>query len=215
MALRRGPGPRSAPADAHSKRGRARAPPAPRPGRWGAPAGRGLRGPGAACGDVPRRRGLKAPARRRDAGEEPVQPGGRWLRLARPAAQRGGLPARHPLPGQGEPRPGPAPRLPSLGAAARHPGGGQERAAGPIGCRAGAPSAGAATQSPRATRRSAAHGNAAVPPRAALPGSLSPPPAQCPSAATPQPCAGPGAERQATARASRFTSQSDRSLLSS
>lgn len=93
-----------APADAHSKRGRARAPAAPsrcpprRPPR-------GSAGPGAAGGDAWRGRGLRRPAARRHAGEEPVQPGGRWLRLPSPAAQRGGLPARHPLPGQGEPRP--------------------------------------------------------------------------------------------------------------
>lgn len=116
--------------------------PAPRP--LGGSGRAGAAGPGDAREDVPHRRGLKAPARRRDAGEEPVQPGGRWLRLARPAAQRGGLPARHPLPGQGEPRPGPAPRLPWPGAAALHPGGGPDWAP----CGAGAPSAGAATPKP-------------------------------------------------------------------
>lgn len=94
-----------APADAHSKRGRARAPAAPYPCPRAPP------GPGAAGGDARRGRGLRRPPARRHAGEEPVQPGGRWLRLPRPAAQRGGLPARHPLPGQGETRP----RSPSAG----------------------------------------------------------------------------------------------------
>lgn len=76
----------------------------------------GLGGAGAAGRDARRGRGLRRPPARRHAGEEPVQPGGRWLRLPRPAAQRGGLPARHPLPGQGEPRARSPPRRLGRGA---------------------------------------------------------------------------------------------------
>lgn len=64
----------------------------------------GLGGAGAGGRDARRGCGLRRPPARRHAGEEPVQPGGRWLRLPRPAAQRRGLSARHPFPGQGEPR---------------------------------------------------------------------------------------------------------------
>lgn len=105
MAPRRGPGPRSHPRtliqNAAGLGRRQPRTPAPSPRR----PPRGSAGPGAAGGDARRGRGLRRPPARRHAGEEPVQPGGRWLRLPRPAAQRRGLPARHPLPGQGEPRP--------------------------------------------------------------------------------------------------------------
>lgn len=96
MAPRRGRGPaRSRGRSFKTRPGSGARSPARRPGLGGA---------GAAGRDARRGRGLRRPPARRHAGEEPVQPGGRWLRLPRPAAQRGGLSARHPLPGQGEPR---------------------------------------------------------------------------------------------------------------
>lgn len=114
MAPRRGPGPRSHPRTLIQNAAGLghRQPRTPCPGA--------RRGPGAAGGDARRGRGLRRPPARRHAGEEPVQPGGRWLRLPRPAAQRGGLSARHPLPGQGEPRPlspSPGRRRPRVGKA--------------------------------------------------------------------------------------------------
>lgn len=109
MAPRRGRGPaRSRGRSFKTRPGSGARSPARRPGLGGA---------GAAGRDARRGRGLRRPPARRHAGEEPVQPGGRWLRLPRPAAQRGGLPARHPLPGQGEPR-ARSPRSPRAGSTA-------------------------------------------------------------------------------------------------
>lgn len=131
MAPRRGRGPaRSRGRSFKTRPGSGARSPARRPGLGGA---------GAAGRDARRGRGLRRPPARRHAGEEPVQPGGRWLRLPRPAAQRGGLPARHPLPGQGEPR-ARSPRTPGPGAQRAPP--------------AAAPSPGALAAGPGRFRRS-------------------------------------------------------------